>query len=86
MNAVKAGLYDAADFMDDEVGSDEAMRHARSLVAQAAGIALVCSLAMDSVAEDGGGDALQADCVDWPVSRLMFKCWDDLTVAENLIG
>lgn len=85
MNAVKAGLYDAADFMDDEVGSDEAMKHARSLVAQAAGIALVCSLAMDSVAESAG-DAVQADCVAWPVSRLMFKCYDDLTVAENIIG
>lgn len=86
MNAVKAGLYDAADFVDDEAGGVDARNHAGSLVAQAAGIALVCSLAMDSVAADGGSGACQADDLAWPVSRLMFKCYDDLTVAANPIG
>lgn len=86
MNANNPGLYNAIDFVDDEKGSDEAENHAESLVAQAAGISLVCSLAMDSIAADGGGEALQADDVLWPISRLLFKCYDDLTVAANLMS
>lgn len=78
------GLYNAVDFMDDEEGGEEAGKHAASLVAQSAGIALVCSLALDSAALDG--DAFQADAVAEPVSRLLFKCYDDLAVAANLMA
>lgn len=85
MNATNPGLYNAIDFLDDEKGSAEAEKHAESLVAQAAGISLVCSLAMDSIAADGGGGACQADDVTRTVSRLMFKCHDDLVVASNLM-
>lgn len=82
MNAI----YDGTDAMDDEEGSEEGRRHAGMLASQAAGIALVCSLALDAVARGSKKSEIDARDVADTASRLMFKCWCDLTVATGIMG
>lgn len=84
MNAIKPGLCNAADYMDGEPGSESASRDAAFLTSQAAGIALVCSLATDAVAF-GSYEVCEPHEVSGIVSKLLFKCYDDLTVAVNLL-
>ncbi len=86
MNATEPGLFDGTDAMDDEEGSEEGRRHAGMLASQAAGIALVCSLALDAVAFGKEREEVDARDVADTASRLMFKCWCDLTVATGIMG
>lgn len=86
MNATKAGLYEAIDFMDDDAGTVEALQDAGSLASQSAGIALLCALALDAVAYGDCEQACDPSDVAGIASRLMFKCWDDLTVAVNIMS
>lgn len=85
MNASNTGLYEAIEFMDDEPGSEAALRLARSLATQSAGLALLCALALDAVAY---GDCAQ-DCdpadVAGIASRLMIESYNDLTVASSIV-
>lgn len=84
MNANKPGLYSVADYADDEPGTQGAKTNAAHLVWQAAGIALVCSLALDSTADEKLDYDLGTEAVVRTTSRLMFKCWDDLMGASYL--
>lgn len=83
MRAISPGLLNAIDAVDKKPGSEDAKQDAACLANQAAGIALVCSLALDSLT-DGRDDCDPIDVIGI-TSRLMFKCWDDLTVAVNLM-
>lgn len=85
MNATKPGLYNAVDAMDDEDGTPEAKADAARLIRQAAGLSLLCSLALDSaVLEDCELD-YTAEYLEKTASSVLFKCFDDLTVAVNIM-
>lgn len=85
MKAVKGGLCEAADFMGEEPGSADALEHAGSLASQSAGIALLCSIALDAAAYGGCGQGCDPAEVAGIASRLMHKCWNDLTVAVDIM-
>lgn len=85
MNATKPGLYDAGGMMTGPETAD-ALRDAGVLANQAAGIALVCSLALDALADEGDRSARISEEVAETASRLMFKCWGDLTAAMSLLA
>lgn len=83
MIATKPGLYETHDLVDIEEGTEDAAMMASRLMSQAAGISIICSLALESAVEDKKNREL-FDYVADTASRLMFKCFDDLVVAENL--
>lgn len=80
-----AGLYDAVDFVDEAPGSDAAENGASALVSQSAGISALCALALEAVASGTTERGPDIEDVAAAASRLMFKCWNDLAVAANLI-
>lgn len=86
MNSDHPSLYDAIDMMESKPGSKEAIRDAGILAGQAAGIALICSLALDSVAYEDSDGACDARDVAGIASQLLFKCWNDLATATNLMS
>lgn len=85
MNAVKQGLYRADDARGCEPGTPEAVVEAARLVCQAAGLSLMCSLALDSVAYGDCEPDCAADDLAAIASRVMFECWNDLTVAASFM-
>ena len=76
----------AADYVDEIPGSKEAMLGVFDIATQSAGIAAVCALALDSLAYSRFDNGPQVEDVAAAASQLLFKCWDDLTVAANLVG
>lgn len=84
MNSIKPGLYNASDYANVTPGTPEAGRNASVLISQAAKIALVCSLALDAVAL-GPYEVCDPREVSGTAAKMMFECYEDLTVALNLL-
>lgn len=82
----RSGMCGAIDYIDKDPRSTEAMQGVRALATQSAGIAAVCALALDSLAYFRFDNGPQVEDVAAAASQLLFKCWDDLTVAANLVG
>lgn len=79
-------IVNAVDCMDNEPGTANALRSAETIVAQSAGMALVCALALESVSCNGYDQLCSLEDVTNVASKLLFKCFDDLTVATGLIS
>ena len=85
MGAVKSGLHDAIEFIDEKGGTEGAMRGAGILISQAAGLCEVCSLALDAVANGSMVVEMDIENVASITSQLVGKCWNDLVVASSLL-
>lgn len=86
MNATRAGLLDPTEYMGYKPRTPEAVTGAASLVAQAAGLSLLCSLALDSVAYGVCSLDCSAEEVAAITSKVLFECWDELMGASNLLS
>lgn len=84
MSGEGRGLDAGADFAGLEAGASEALKGASRLVSQAAGIALVCSLALEA-AFNGDLEQRDADSVADISARLLFEAHDDLAAAVGLV-
>lgn len=81
----RPGICGAIDYIEEDPRSIEAMQGVRALATQSAGIAAICALALDSAACSRYANGPQVEDVAVAASRLLFKCWDDLAVAANLV-
>ena len=86
MRAGKQGLCGGSDFSGCEPGTGDAGNGASMLSNQAAGIALLCAIALDAAAHGDGGYECDPADVAATASRLMVRCSDDLFAAVNLLG
>lgn len=84
MNAEVIGLCDARDFEQVEAGSPEALNAAARLAMQAAGLSLVCAIALDAVS--CAGPEIDICAVANTSSSILFKCAGDIDEAVNLMG
>lgn len=79
-------LRDAVEFVDEAPGSSAGLDAAKLLASQSAGLAGLCAIALDAAARSGCASSLPVEEIARSSSKIMMKCWDDLTVAANLIG
>ena len=80
MNTTKKGLYDAREVMEPNLSLERAQKAAERLISQSAGLALVCSHALDSVLSDDCND-VELDSIASVTSRICYQIWNDVETA-----
>lgn len=80
MNAIKKGLYDVSEVMDPDPSLGDLRTTAERLIDQSAGLALVCSHALDSVLSDSCND-VELNTIADTVSHVCYQIWNDIQTA-----